>query len=84
MQRIGLPADERRCHPHVTLARLRRADPDRVGRVPQQNGTLVSERFQVREFHRHASIRGSDGADCSIEHSYPLTREHMAAAESGR
>jgi len=90
VQRIGLPADERRYHPHVTLARLRRAHQERVGRFLQLNGMLASQPFTVREFHLYASIRGSDGAVYSIEHSYPLTREHMAAAgvelerESGR
>jgi len=84
LQRLGLPADERRYHPHVTLARLRRAHQERVGRFLQQNGMLMTQPFSVREFHLYASMRGSDGAVYRIEHSYPLTREKVPEPAGGR
>jgi 2'-5' RNA ligase len=72
LQRIGLPADERRYHPHVTLARMRRGHQERVGRFLQSNGMVMTGRFEVDEFHLYTSQRGHDGAVNSIEHSYPL------------
>ena len=49
----------------------------------------MSERFEVREFHRDTSLRGQDGAIYGIEHSYPLSREWMPVgaeleSEAGR
>ncbi len=72
LQRIGVQADERRYRPHVTLARLKRAPLDRVGRFLENHSMLISERFEVRQFHLYASMRGHNGAVYSIEHSYPL------------
>ncbi|MEM7122145.1 MAG: RNA 2',3'-cyclic phosphodiesterase [Pseudomonadota bacterium] len=72
LQRLGMQADERRYTPHVTLARLKRAPQDRVGRFLEHHGMLMTERFEVRQFHLYASMRGHDGAVYRIEHSYPL------------
>ena len=80
LQRIGMPADERRYHPHVTLARMKRGPLDRVGRFLQCHGMLMSERFELCEFHLYTSLRGHDGAIYSIEHSYPLSREWVPVA----
>lgn len=80
LQRIGLPAEERRYHPHVTLARMKRTNQDRVGRFLQTYGMLMTERFTVREFHLYASMRGHNGAVYSIEHSYPLGEKSAAVA----
>jgi 2'-5' RNA ligase len=84
LQRIGLPADERRYHPHVTLARLKRTPLERVGRFLENHGMLLTERFEVREFHLYASLRGHDGAVYTIEHSYPLVKERLPAADLER
>lgn len=72
LQRQGLAAEERKFHPHVTLARLRGAPPDRIGRFLEANGLLMSPAFPVDEFILFDSIRGNDGAVYRELHRYPL------------
>lgn len=72
LQRQGLAAEERKFHPHVTLARLRGAPPDRIGRFLEANGLLMSPPFPVGEFVLYDSIRGNDGAVYRELHRYPL------------
>lgn len=72
LQRQGLAAEERKFHPHVTLARLRGAPPDRIGRFLEANGLLMSPPFQVGDFVLYESIRGRDGAVYRELHRYPL------------
>jgi len=62
LQRAGLAAEERKFHPHVTLARLRGAPADRIGRFLEANGLLMSPPIPVAEFVLFESIRGNDGA----------------------
>ena len=56
-----MKAEERKYHPHVTLARLRRAPADRVGRFLEANGLLMSPPFQVESFGLYESIRSHEG-----------------------
>ena len=62
LQRIGIKADERKYQPHVTLARMRRGNADRVGRFLEANGLLMSQPFRVDAFCLYESARGRDGA----------------------
>ena len=62
LQRIGFKADERKYQPHVTLARMRRGNADRVGRFLEANGLLMSQPFRVDAFCLYESARGRDGA----------------------
>lgn len=62
LQRLGLAPEERRYHPHVTLARLRRPPADRVGRFLEANGLLLTPPFRVDSFALFESIRGGEGA----------------------
>ncbi len=72
IQRLGLPAEARKYHPHVTLARLRGAPADRIGRFLEVNGLLMSPPFQVAEFVLFDSIRGNDGPLYREIGRYPL------------
>ena len=72
LRRLGVPAEERRYTPHVTLARLRRPPADRVGRFLEANGLLMSQPFRVEDFCLYASIRGSEGAVYHELHRYAL------------
>jgi 2'-5' RNA ligase len=83
LQRDGLPAEERKFHPHVTLARLRGAPPDRIGRFLQENGLLMSPPFGIEDFILYESIRGHDGAVYHELRRYPL-RLSQAAAPAAR
>jgi 2'-5' RNA ligase len=62
LQRIGIKADECKYQPHVTLARMRRGNADRVGRFMEANSLMMSQRFRVDAFCLYESIRGRDGA----------------------
>jgi len=72
LQRQGLPAEERKYHPHVTLARLRGATPDRLGRFLEANGLLMSPPFRVGGFVLFESILGHDGPVYRPLQDYPL------------
>ena len=74
LQRAGLAAEERKFHPHVTLARLRGAPPDRVGRFLEANGLLMSPPLPASEFVLYDSIRGNDGAVYHEVERYALQR----------
>ena len=62
LQRAGLAAEERKFHPHVTLARLRGAPADRIGRFLEANGLLMSPPIPVSDFVLYDSVRGNHGA----------------------
>ena len=62
LQRAGLAAEERKFHPHVTLARLRGAPADRIGRFLEANGLLMSPPIPVGDFVLYDSVRGNHGA----------------------
>jgi 2'-5' RNA ligase len=72
LQRQGLAAEERKYHPHITLARLRGAPADRVGRFLEANGLLMSPLFPVDAFVLYESIRGNDGAVYRAVQRYAL------------
>jgi RNA 2',3'-cyclic 3'-phosphodiesterase len=75
LQRHGLPAEERKYHPHITLARLRGAPADRVGRFLEANGLLMSPPIRVESFGLYDSIRGNDGAVYRQVQHYDLRAE---------
>jgi RNA 2',3'-cyclic 3'-phosphodiesterase len=69
----GLPRDERKFAPHVTLARLRRPPlPDKLGTWLMRHSLYRSEPFPVSSFHLYSSWLRPDGADYQIEASYEL------------
>ena len=61
LQRIGLKVEDRKYQPHVTLARMRRAPADRVGRFLEANSLTMSPPFRVETFGLYESLRGHDG-----------------------
>jgi 2'-5' RNA ligase len=71
-RRAGLKAETRAFRPHVTLAYLRRPDPDRVAAWVQGHNLLHSPPFTVRAFGLYSSWRGPDGSAYRLERSYPL------------
>lgn len=71
-RRAGLPADTRAYRPHVTLAYLRKPDPDRVARWIQAHNLLHSPPFQVTTFGLYSSWRTDEGSVYRLERDYPL------------
>jgi len=69
---IGLTADARPYRPHVTLAYLRRPDPDRVAAWIANHNLLHSPPFQVGWFGLYSSWLSKDGSRYELERDYPL------------
>jgi len=71
-RRAGLKPERRQYRPHVTLAYLRRPDPDKVARWIQANNLLKSPPIRVDRFGLYSSFLASDGAQYRLEAAYPL------------
>ena len=71
-RRAGLKPDGRRYRPHVTLAYLRRGDPDQVGLWIQANNLLKSPPIAIDRFVLFSSHQAKDGAHYRAEAEYPL------------
>ena len=72
VQRLGLPAEERKFSPHVTLARLRGAPAARLQRFVGENGHFLAEPIPVDHFVLYSSALGNSGAVYTPEARYPL------------
>ena len=70
--RAGLPREERRYSPHVTLARLRDAPQERVGRFIQDRGLFRAGPIRVEHFTLFESRPGSGGPVYDPLREYPL------------
>lgn len=71
-RRAGLAADTRSYRPHVTLAYLRRPDPDRVALWIQANNLLHSPPFSIDRFGLYSSWQTDEGSRYRLEREYPL------------
>lgn len=72
IQRIGLPAEERKFTPHVTLARLRAVSAGRVMDFLHDHALYASGPFELREFVLFSSHTAPGGSLYVAERSYPL------------
>jgi len=70
--RAGLAAEPRRFHPHVTLARLRDAPLERVGRFLEMHGAFSAPPFPARRFVLFSSRLAQGGAHYAEEAEFPL------------
>jgi 2'-5' RNA ligase len=75
--RVGLPPEERRFSPHVTLARLRDAPPERVARFAQEHGLFRTEPIPVDRFTLMESRPGGGGPVYVPLGDYPLDRPQV-------
>jgi len=71
-RRVGLKPETRHYRPHLTLAYLRRPDPDKVARWIQANNLLKSPPVRVDRFGLYSSFLASEGAQYRLEAEYPL------------
>ena len=72
VQRIGLEADRRKWHPHITLARLHGQD-QKLLQYLNLRGDYLGEPFRIREFNLYSSFLGhGSGALYREEASFPL------------
>jgi 2'-5' RNA ligase len=70
---IGLAGDDRKFAPHVTLARLMAAPPDRVGRWIESHALFRAGPMPADAVHLYESRLGSAGATYAVLRSYPAT-----------
>jgi 2'-5' RNA ligase len=70
--RAGLPAEERRYSPHVTLARLHNAPQERVGRFMQERGLFRAGPIPIEHFTLFESRPGRGGPVYDPLRDYPL------------
>lgn len=71
-RRAGLKPDTRSYKPHVTLAYLRRPNPDDVAHWIQANNLLKSPAFRVETFGLYSSWQTKEGSAYRMEAEYPL------------
>lgn len=71
-RRAGLKPDRRNFHPHVTLAYLRRPDPQAVAAWIQANNLLKSPPFRVEAFGLYSSRLSPQGSSYRLEREYQL------------
>jgi 2'-5' RNA ligase len=76
IRRIGQPQDAHKFAPHVTLARLRHPDTEKVIAWLTQHALATSSEFGIGEFHLYSSKLTSDGSIYRIEQSYDLRGFH--------
>jgi 2'-5' RNA ligase len=72
VQRIGFEPERKRFNPHVTLARLDNAPPQKLAEWVQAHNLLRAEPVQVEHFTLFSSQLGKDGATYTPEVDYPL------------
>lgn len=79
IRRVGQPQDAHKFTPHVTLARLRHPDIDKVREWLTEHALSTSSEFSVDAFCLYSSKLTSDGSVYRVEQEYPLRGFHGEA-----
>jgi 2'-5' RNA ligase len=69
---VGLPAERRAFHPHITLARWGRSGAVSLDPFLARHAALISEPFEIDAFHLYQSRLGRDGAHYEAVAEFPL------------
>jgi RNA 2',3'-cyclic 3'-phosphodiesterase len=72
IRRVGQPQDAHKFTPHVTLARLRHPELERVRIWLTDHALYTSDEFTVGAFCLYSSKLTSDGSIYRVEQEYPL------------
>ncbi|MBW8707985.1 MAG: RNA 2',3'-cyclic phosphodiesterase [Alphaproteobacteria bacterium] len=72
IRKVGQPQDSHKFTPHVTLARLRHPDLDKVREWLVTHALATSPEFAVNAFSLYSSKLTSDGSIYRVEQDYPL------------
>ncbi len=79
LRRIGAPPEARKYSPHVTLARLRGAQPGSVAAYLGTRGYFPPLRFEAERFVLYSSRDSVGGGPYIVEAEYPLIRSSAVA-----
>ncbi len=73
LKHTGVDDEERKFHPHITVARLKDGTPH-TAIVPfiTQNSLFQTEPYEITEFHLYSSILSQHGATHTLEETFPL------------
>lgn len=69
---LGIKRDEKKFHPHVTLARLNHSPYQHVGNFIQQFSLYRSSPIIVESFHLYSSIKGVGAATYHLESTFDI------------
>lgn len=72
LHRLRIPSDGRKYHPHITLARLKGASSERIGRFVEANSLFASPPFEVGSFALFESHRSVSGSVYTMLRDYAL------------
>jgi 2'-5' RNA ligase len=78
LQRIGLPPERKRFSPHVTLARVDRAPPDKVVAYVQAHNLFRAASVRVAHFTLFSSRLGKEASVYTPEVEYDLAARAAA------
>ena len=76
-QSLGMPPEQRKFTPHVTIARLRGAMPRQVQAFVSAHNLYRSRVFEVSQFVLYSSRASRGGGPYGREEVYPLARAAM-------
>ena len=83
LQRIGLPPEQRKYTPHVTLARLKGASGRDIAEYLSVRGAFLAGPFDIERFVLFSSRNSVGGGPYIVEEAYPLLaggRDRVASA----
>ncbi|SKA21089.1 RNA 2',3'-cyclic phosphodiesterase [Consotaella salsifontis] len=73
LRRLGIPLDQRKFTPHVTIARLKQPKPEDVARYLASRGNFRTAPFEVTRFGLFSSKDSVGGGPYVLEEAFPLT-----------
>jgi len=68
----GIEPDTRKFHPHITIARLNAAPPEKVALFLSAHSLFATEPFEVSQYHLYSSHLKKEGAHHEILQTYML------------
>jgi len=70
--KAGLPPQDKKFHPHITIARLSAASDEKLARFLAKNALFETEPFMVSGFALYSSLLRSEGAVYTREAEYRM------------
>jgi len=70
--KAGLPSEDKKFHPHVTIARLSDANDEKLADFLTKNALFETEEFMISGFTLYSSILRADGAVYTKESEYRM------------